>query len=215
MESIALHVLCTLLLFACAPTHPQVAASTRMAPRSGDGCRVRDRARLDGASAEQRGRGLHHAAQRVDDGARLPDHDLRERARARLRAPRRLAGPRGRGVRRGHGLQGVDGHGAGASCSIRAATKRCPRSDQFVRLEPMLAEVVPARTMMGRVFMLSEAVVQSRGAAAAGARSMAAASSTRRRRGFWPTRCSSSRSSQPRKPPTSNTCRRARTMSAR
>jgi len=31
-----------------------------------------------------------------------------------------------------------------------------PALDQFVRLEPMLAEVVPARTMMGRVFMLQK-----------------------------------------------------------
>ena len=106
-----------------------------------------------------------------------------------------------------------------ASCSIRAGlTKRCRRSTSSCALEPMLAEVVPARTMMGRVFMLqkqwSEAEEQLRLVL-----SMSPSAQLRahaRHWDSWPTRCSQQQKfaeAQAAYAPVPG--RRARTMSAR
>ena len=76
---------------------------------------------LDGSSSQFGGSRLSDGANRVVDGTVLPGHAVRQHSGAhKRRAIRHLAGRRGRGLRRRHVVQGIDGHCAGRDSAVRS-----------------------------------------------------------------------------------------------
>jgi hypothetical protein len=111
LVNIGLHLACALLLYGVVRRTLTLAVAARSIlqgrlPWNGAG----NRAHLDAAPAQHRGRRLPDAADRIDDGGLLLAHDVCRGAVGGRRAFRRLADRGRRRVCRRHAVQGTDGH---------------------------------------------------------------------------------------------------------